>query len=135
MQARDVQVVASTVRQRHRGGDTCFSRTKQGRSQQSRFYGSTTPGHKASTNSSWLYWITSKRAVWPPRTLTTSCIKCYGTLPLSRTSHPVLKVREVLNSCQISSYQERRAQMETVLKSSVTSSFYGERSGARFATF
>ena len=44
-----------------------------------------------------------------------------------------LKAREVLISCQMPSYEERRAQMEAILKSSVTSSFYGEGSGARFA--
>jgi acetyl-CoA carboxylase/biotin carboxylase 1 len=44
-----------------------------------------------------------------------------------------LKAREVLISCQMPSYEERLAQMEAILKSSVTSSFYGEGSGARFA--
>ena len=43
-----------------------------------------------------------------------------------------LKAREVLISCQMPSYEERHAQMEAILKSSVTSSFYGEGSGARF---
>ena len=42
-----------------------------------------------------------------------------------------LKAREVLISCQMPSYEERLAQMETILKSSITSSFYGEGSGAR----
>jgi acetyl-CoA carboxylase/biotin carboxylase 1 len=46
-----------------------------------------------------------------------------------------LKAREVSISCQIPSYEERHAQMETVLKSSITSSFYGSGSGARFAPF
>ena len=36
--------------------------------------------------------------------------------------------------CQIPPYGERRAQMETVLKPSVTSSFHGEGSSPRFAT-
>jgi acetyl-CoA carboxylase/biotin carboxylase 1 len=45
-----------------------------------------------------------------------------------------LKAREVLISCQMPSYEERRAQMEAILKASVTSSFYGEGSGARFAS-
>lgn len=44
-----------------------------------------------------------------------------------------LKAREVLISCQMPSYEERLAQMEAILKASVTSSFYGEGSGARFA--
>ena len=56
------------------------------------------------------------------------------TLPLSRTGPLVLKAREVLNMCQTPSY-EGRAQMEAILKSSVRNSFYGEGSGARFATF
>ena len=43
-----------------------------------------------------------------------------------------LKAREVLISCQMPSYEERQAQMEAILKSSITSSFYGEGSGARF---
>jgi acetyl-CoA carboxylase/biotin carboxylase 1 len=52
----------------------------------------------------------------------------------NRSSSAVaLKAREVLISCQMPSYEERRAQMEAILKSSVTSSFYGEGSGARFA--
>jgi len=46
-----------------------------------------------------------------------------------------LKAREVLISCQMPSYEERRAQMEAILKSSITSSFYGEGSGARFVLF
>jgi acetyl-CoA carboxylase / biotin carboxylase 1 len=46
-----------------------------------------------------------------------------------------LKAREVLISCQLPSYEERHAQMEAILKSSVTSSFYGEGSGARFVSF
>jgi len=46
-----------------------------------------------------------------------------------------LKAREVLISCQMPSYEERRAQMEAILKSSITSSFYGEGSGARFVAF
>jgi len=46
-----------------------------------------------------------------------------------------LKAREVMISCQMPSYEERRAQMEAILKSSITSSFYGEGSGARFVTF
>lgn len=54
----------------------------------------------------------------------------------NRSSSAVaLKAREVLISCQMPSYEERRAQMEAILKSSVTSSFYGEGSGARFVTF
>lgn len=46
-----------------------------------------------------------------------------------------LKAREVLISCQMPSYEERHAQMEAILKSSVTSSFYGEGSGARSVSF
>ena len=45
-----------------------------------------------------------------------------------------LKAREALISCQMPSYEERRAQMEAILKSSITSSFYGEGSGARFVS-
>ena len=37
-----------------------------------------------------------------------------------------LKAREVLISCQMPSYEERRAQMEGILKASVTNSYYGE---------
>ncbi|TBU46750.1 acetyl CoA carboxylase [Dichomitus squalens] len=37
-----------------------------------------------------------------------------------------LKAREVLIACQMPSYEERRAQMEAILKSSVTNSYYGE---------
>jgi len=54
----------------------------------------------------------------------------------NRSSSAVaLKAREVLISCQMPSYEERRAQMEAILKSSVTSSFYGEGSGARSVAF
>ena len=37
-----------------------------------------------------------------------------------------LKAREVLISCQMPSYEERRAQMEAILKASTTNSYYGE---------
>jgi acetyl-CoA carboxylase/biotin carboxylase 1 len=45
-----------------------------------------------------------------------------------------LKAREVLISCQLPSYEERFAQMEVILKSSVTRSFYSEDSGPRFVS-
>ncbi|GJE90324.1 acetyl CoA carboxylase [Phanerochaete sordida] len=38
-----------------------------------------------------------------------------------------LKAREVLIACQMPSYDERETQMESILKSSVTSSYYGEQ--------
>lgn len=37
-----------------------------------------------------------------------------------------LKAREVLISCQMPSYEERKGQMEAVLKASVSHSYYGE---------
>ena len=37
-----------------------------------------------------------------------------------------MKAREVLISCQMPSYEERRAQMEAILKASTTNSYYGE---------
>ncbi|KAH9921701.1 acetyl CoA carboxylase [Epithele typhae] len=37
-----------------------------------------------------------------------------------------LKAREVLISCQMPSYEERRSQMEAILKASTTNSYYGE---------
>ncbi|PCH36265.1 acetyl CoA carboxylase [Wolfiporia cocos MD-104 SS10] len=46
----------------------------------------------------------------------------------SRSSTQVsLKAREVLISCQMPSYEERKIQMEGILKASVTNSFYGEQ--------
>ena len=46
---------------------------------------------------------------------------------LFRSSTQVsLKAREVLISCQMPSYEERRAQMEAILKASTTNSYYGE---------
>jgi acetyl-CoA carboxylase/biotin carboxylase 1 len=38
-----------------------------------------------------------------------------------------LRAREVLIACQMPSYDERQTQMESILKSSVTSSYYGEQ--------
>ena len=38
-----------------------------------------------------------------------------------------LKAREVLIACQMPSYDERKTQMESILKSSVTNSYYGEQ--------
>ena len=38
-----------------------------------------------------------------------------------------LKAREVLIACQMPSYDERKSQMESILKSSVNNSFYGEQ--------
>jgi acetyl-CoA carboxylase / biotin carboxylase 1 len=38
-----------------------------------------------------------------------------------------LKAREVLIACQMPSYEERKAQMEAILKSSISNSFYGEQ--------
>ena len=38
-----------------------------------------------------------------------------------------LKAREVLILCQMPSYEERKSQMEDILKSSVKHNFYGEQ--------
>ena len=38
-----------------------------------------------------------------------------------------LKAREVLIACQMPSYEERKVQMENILKSSVSNNFYGEQ--------
>lgn len=57
-------------------------------------------------------------------------------MPLCRSSTQVsLKAREVLIAGQMPSYEERRVQMETVLKASVGGSYYGEQGvpGHRFA--
>ena len=46
----------------------------------------------------------------------------------SRSSVAVaLKAREVLIAGQMPSYEERAVQMESVLKASVTTSYYGEQ--------
>ena len=56
-----------------------------------------------------------------------SNLRLYGAV-LDRSSTQVaLKAREVLISCQMPSYEERKGQMEAVLKASVTNSYYGEQ--------
>lgn len=62
------------------------------------------------------------------------CVKCMsvntdteGFFPLRSSTHVALKAREVLISCQMPSYEERKVQMESILKSSVSSNFYGEQ--------
>ena len=51
----------------------------------------------------------------------------YSDFCLRSSTQVSLKAREVLISCQMPSYEERRAQMEGILKSSVTNSYYGEQ--------
>ncbi|KAI0072645.1 acetyl CoA carboxylase [Panus rudis PR-1116 ss-1] len=42
-----------------------------------------------------------------------------------------LKAREVLITCQMPSYEERKIQMEMILKASVNNNYYGEQGGSR----
>ncbi|KAI0358341.1 acetyl CoA carboxylase [Trametes cingulata] len=49
-----------------------------------------------------------------------------AALEARSSTQVALKAREVLISCQMPSYEERRAQMEGILKASVTNSYYGE---------
>ena len=67
-----------------------------------------------------------------PESFMYQVLQSLAALENRSSSAVALKAREVLISCQLPSYEERRAQMEAILKSSVTSSFYGEGSGARF---
>lgn len=70
-----------------------------------------------------------------PDTLMYQVLQSLAALENRSSTAVALKAREVLISCQMPSYEERRAQMEAILKSSITSSFYGEGSGARFVAF
>lgn len=47
-------------------------------------------------------------------------------IPHRSSTQVSLKAREVLIACQMPSYEERRAQMEGILKASITNSYYGE---------
>lgn len=49
-------------------------------------------------------------------------------ITIRSTTAVALKAREVLISTQLPSYQERAVQMESVLKMSITSGYYGESS-------
>ncbi|THH28004.1 hypothetical protein EUX98_g6181 [Antrodiella citrinella] len=49
-----------------------------------------------------------------------------ATLEARSSTQVSLKAREVLISCQMPSYEERKIQMEGILKTSVNSNFYGE---------
>ncbi|KAL1945115.1 hypothetical protein VTO73DRAFT_2735 [Trametes versicolor] len=49
-----------------------------------------------------------------------------AALEARSSTQVALKAREVLIACQMPSYEERRAQMEGILKASVTNSYYGE---------
>jgi acetyl-CoA carboxylase/biotin carboxylase 1 len=70
-----------------------------------------------------------------PESFMYQVLQSLAALENRSSSAVALKAREVLISCQMPSYEERQAQMESILKTSVTSSFYGEGSGARFVTF
>ncbi|CCM00738.1 uncharacterized protein FIBRA_02778 [Fibroporia radiculosa] len=50
-----------------------------------------------------------------------------ASLEARSSTQVALKAREVLISCQMPSYEERKIQMQGILKSSVTNSFYGEQ--------
>ncbi|OCH83943.1 acetyl CoA carboxylase [Obba rivulosa] len=50
-----------------------------------------------------------------------------AVLEARSSTHVALKAREVLIACQMPSYEERKVQMESILKASVTNSFYGEQ--------
>ncbi|KAH9839950.1 acetyl CoA carboxylase [Rhodofomes roseus] len=50
-----------------------------------------------------------------------------ASLEARSSTQVALKAREVLISCQMPSYEERKGQMESILKASVTNSFYGEQ--------
>ncbi|KAH9933498.1 acetyl CoA carboxylase [Fomitopsis serialis] len=52
-----------------------------------------------------------------------------ASLEARSSTQVALKAREVLISCQMPSYEERKVQMEGILKSSVTNNFYGEQGG------
>ncbi|TFK51885.1 acetyl CoA carboxylase [Heliocybe sulcata] len=54
-------------------------------------------------------------------------LKELTTLEARSSTAVSLKAREVLIYCQMPSYEERRVQMEAILKSAVTSQFYGEQ--------
>ncbi|KAH9951182.1 acetyl CoA carboxylase [Amylocystis lapponica] len=49
-----------------------------------------------------------------------------ASLEARSSTQVALKAREVLISCQMPSYEERKVQMEAIIKASVTNSFYGE---------
>ncbi|KAI0918018.1 hypothetical protein AcV5_002805 [Taiwanofungus camphoratus] len=50
-----------------------------------------------------------------------------ASLEARSSTQVALKAREVLIACQMPSYEDRKVQMEGILKSSVTNSFYGEQ--------
>lgn len=77
---------------------------------------------------------TSGSTVSNPESLMYQVLQSLAALENRSSATVALKAREVLISCQMPSYEERHAQMEAILKSSITSSFYGEDSGARFVT-
>ena len=77
---------------------------------------------------------TSGLTVSNPESFMYQVLQSLAALENRSSAAVALKAREVLISCQLPSYEERHAQMEAILKSSVTSSFYGEGSGARFVS-
>ncbi|KAI0796098.1 acetyl CoA carboxylase [Abortiporus biennis] len=50
-----------------------------------------------------------------------------ATLEARSSTQIALKAREVLIACQMPSYEERKIQMESILKASVNTNFYGEQ--------
>ncbi|EMD38813.1 hypothetical protein CERSUDRAFT_112545 [Gelatoporia subvermispora B] len=50
-----------------------------------------------------------------------------AALEARSSTQVALKAREVLIACQMPSYEERKVQMESILKAAVTNSFYGEQ--------
>ena len=53
---------------------------------------------------------------------------------LRSSTQVALKAREVLIACQMPSYEERKSQMEAILKSSISNSVYGEHGpGVRYS--
>ncbi|KAI0684026.1 acetyl-CoA carboxylase [Cytidiella melzeri] len=54
-------------------------------------------------------------------------LQALASLENRSSTQVALKAREVLISCQMPSYEERKAQMEAILKASISNSFYGEQ--------
>ncbi|KAI0339517.1 hypothetical protein BDW22DRAFT_1361595 [Trametopsis cervina] len=54
-------------------------------------------------------------------------LQALASLENRSSTQVALKAREVLIACQMPSYDERKAQMEGILKASISNSFYGEQ--------
>ena len=55
------------------------------------------------------------------------CLLRFPNIIRRSSTQVSLKAREVLIACQMPSYEERKAQMEGILRASVTHSYYGEQ--------